>query len=114
MKKYIFFIITFFFPLVVGADQLKKDPNCVKIDQLYWDKGWFSSDLYIHTDNNMWWQVLSYKNTREGNFQVGDMVGFELAPSGLKNHYILIDLDHYGEFTVQYFYGSPKEAKGSK
>lgn len=102
MKKFIFLILFSACPLI--GEVAHHEP---KIDQLYWDKGWFSNDLYIRTDNQMWWKVISYESAKPIQWKIGDGVTFSKYPFENPSHYWLINLDHFGGLIVEYLYDLP-------
>jgi len=78
-----------------------------KIEQIYWDKGWFTSDLYIRTDNNMWWKVVSFENCKTSYWEIGDGVLFSKYPFEHPCTYWLVNLNHFGGVIVEYQYEQP-------
>ncbi len=78
-----------------------------KIDQIYWDKGWFWDDLYIRTDNQMWWKVLASECGELKAWKVGDGVSFSKYPFEHPCKYWLVNLNHFGGVIVEYQYELP-------
>lgn len=101
MKKLLFLIALSLCPLF---GEVAHEP---KIDQLYWIKGWISNELYIRTNNNMWWKVISFESARPIHWKIGDGVIFSKEPFENPCHYWLSNLDHDAGLIVEYQYSLP-------
>jgi hypothetical protein len=88
--------------LLITGSLVGEVPHEPKIDQLYWVSGWFANELYIRTDNQMWWKVISFESSKPMQWKIGDGVVFSKYPFENPSQYWLINVAHFGGVIVEY------------